>query len=1066
MLPQETYQGQSTRSRRTLQRRAIAALALLIGLAFGGSPAMADWIVHYTVNPADGSGGLISGAGSTDATAITETNINTAQNSQITAAAKAGYVFSHWDQIRTDTEPDQDIGDWGSPAYYQGVMTPDSVWAITANFTPVPTSYTVSMTSAATSVTEGVNGSNTFTVHVSPAVQPGQWVKVKLRTYPSTAQPGGDDFTAPNGIPHTTSDLSYVEYTLNPGDDHLDITVAITDDNVVEDSQGFYLDGFNPTASSGSSASPALIYKYLTIVDNDTATVNVAKKNDGVEGGANAAFTVSTTANLETPVTANLSTVAGTAASPGDYTAISGQSVTLGAAATYSSRVSGDSRDVTVTVQNDGAVDGLGHGHHHRQRYHHRVDHGHRSAETAGNNGEPGRRKTGGIAVSFNVTGTATSGIDYTALSSPVTIAAGANAATVDVSGIVDDNVIETGGETVVVTLTGTNNPGATVNPAAPSATVTIADNDTATVSIEATDAAAGETPGNTGRFTVTLSDAKVAPAVGIVVNYSTGGTATAVTDYAALGGSVLIPSGSGTATISVVAVNGRRGRRDGDRDPDGDQQHRRFGGRCARSGGRDGQRPGDHRRQRHRHLYHRRCVGHEDDGDLSFTVTLSRAVQGGVQVEFYATADGTATVDDGDYGLASGTLSFVGLAGETETITVTPAADEKVEADETFTVSLSNVTPLVFGVPAGAIDAGDDSHRHDPQRRNGHRDIGRGDLLIRTKARAAPATDFTFSVTLNADVQGGFSLAYTTDDGSAKAVDGDYTDNDGTLTFAGTAGEAHLITVAVSDDSTLEADETFTVATGDFSDLAPGVDAGGLSVAGTPQTATIRNDDAADLTITNSLILAEGSTGGGTTDFVFTVTLNRAVQDGFSLAYTTDDGTNPDAQLNATSGDNDYVDNDGTLVFDGTAGETHTITVQVNQDNQVEGNEQFTVALGTATPVDAGYRRHWHRGGRHRDHHQRRYLHDHHRGRGQRRGPDGQRGRRCAGGVHRAAAPGRRRQDRPGCPGRPDGIGGLPDLGRYGRKWPRLHRNGRHPDLQCRRFQRHRLGADSRSHL
>ena len=65
-------------------------------------------------------------------------------------------------------------------------------------------------------------------------------------------------------------------------------------------------------------------------------------------------------------------------------------------------------------------------------------------------------------------------------------------------------------------------------------------------------------------------------------------------------------------------------------------------------------------------------------------------------------------------------------------------------------------------------------------------------------------------------------------------------------------------------------------------------------------------------------------------------------------MAYTTNDGT-------ATAANNDYVDNDGSLTFAGTSGETKTITVLVNGDTTVEPNETFTVALGAISGLAAG---------------------------------------------------------------------------------------------------------------
>jgi len=203
--------------------------------------------------------------------------------------------------------------------------------------------------------------------------------------------------------------------------------------------------------------------------------------------------------------------------------------------------------------------------------------------------------------------------------------------------------------------------------------------------------------------------------------------------------------------------------------------------------------------------------------------------------------------------------------------------------------------------------------------------------------------------VTLSNAVQGGVTVAYTTDDGSATTADGDYVNNDGSLLFSGTAGEVKTITVLVNGDTKVEADEAFSVALGAISGLAPGVPggAGTITTAGSPQSGTITNDDSATLTLSSvSATNLEGNSG--TTAFTFDVTLSNAVQGGVTVAYTTDDGS-------ATTADGDYVNNDGSLLFSGTAGEVKTITVLVNGDTKVEADEAFSVALGAISGLAPG---------------------------------------------------------------------------------------------------------------
>jgi VCBS repeat-containing protein len=83
--------------------------------------------------------------------------------------------------------------------------------------------------------------------------------------------------------------------------------------------------------------------------------------------------------------------------------------------------------------------------------------------------------------LSYSVGGTATSGVDYTALTGTVTILAGATSATIDVP--VLDDLVDEPLETVVVTLTGITSGDADVSLGAPvSATVNLADDDNAPV--------------------------------------------------------------------------------------------------------------------------------------------------------------------------------------------------------------------------------------------------------------------------------------------------------------------------------------------------------------------------------------------------------------------------------------------------------------------------------------------------------------------------------------------------------------------------------------------------------
>jgi len=155
--------------------------------------------------------------------------------------------------------------------------------------------------------------------------------------------------------------------------------------------------------------------------------------------------------------------------------------------------------------------------------------------------------------IAYIITGTATATTDYTALSGTVTIIASATTATIDVSGIIDDAIVEAN-ETVIVTLDSisSGDSGITIDDTADAATVTITDDDVATVSITATDGTAAEDGSDPGQFTVTQT---AVSSTNTVIAYSITGDATPTTDYTALSGSVTITAGATTATIDVTGI-------------------------------------------------------------------------------------------------------------------------------------------------------------------------------------------------------------------------------------------------------------------------------------------------------------------------------------------------------------------------------------------------------------------------------------------------------------------------------------------------------------------------------
>ena len=183
---------------------------------------------------------------------------------------------------------------------------------------------------------------------------------------------------------------------------------------------------------------------------------------------------------------------------------------------------------------------------------------------------------------------------------------------------------------------------------------------------------------------------------------------------------------------------------------------------------------------------------------------------------------------------------------------------------------------------------------------------------------------DAVFTVKLNLASTQVVTVDYATSDGTAEAGF-DYTAANGTLTIEAGA-TVDTITVGIIGDTAVEQNETFTVT---LRNALNAVLWGHVAATG-----VITDNDEASLTITDTHV-SEGNRGS--TDAVFTVTLNPASTQQVTVDYATSDGT-------AEAGF-DYIAANGTLTID--AGATlDTITVGIIGDTAVEQNETFTVTL------------------------------------------------------------------------------------------------------------------------
>lgn len=315
----------------------------------------------------------------------------------------------------------------------------------------------------------------------------------------------------------------------------------------------------------------------------------------------------------------------------------------------------------------------------------------------------------------------------------------------------------------------------------------------------------------------------------------------------------------------------------------------------------------------------------------FTFTVSLTMPSSDTVVMN-YATQDGSAGA--GDYTPASGQLIF--LPGETsKLVSVTVLGDTVVEADETFTLQLSDV---VNADATGAVGTGT---------------IVNDDLPTISVAgpSSGPEGDlFTYTVSLSTPAFVPVSVDYAALDGSATLAGNDYMASSGTLVLNPGETQAQF-SVQTLADAEGEGQETFSVALSNAS---------GAVISGAPVVTTIQDGDIT-LSILDASVI-EGNTGlNPITTMQMTVVLSKAVTGTVSFKYgAATGGTAKHAGLFLSSGDVKVIPfsschadtSPGTCpVVSFAAGETQkTLTIQINGDTLVEPDENFFVKIFSPT--------------------------------------------------------------------------------------------------------------------
>ena len=786
------------------------------------------------------------------------------------------------------------------------------------------------------SVNEGDSGSTSMVFTVTLSAAYSQAVTVGYADAGTGTATSGTDYTAV-----TAGTLTFAAGTTSQT-----ITVSVTGDTTSEPDETVAISLSNPTNATVSTATGT-----GTIADNDTLSISSPSVDEGDSGSTDLVFTVSLNGSKTSAVTVNYADAGdGTATSGTDYDAVTAGTLTIAAGTTSQTITVTVQGDITVepdetvvielsnpssgatlsttassgtgTIRNDDTLPVLS------------ID---SPSVNEGDSGSTDLTFTVTLSAAYTqdvtvtyadaLTGTATSGTDYTALSATVlTITAGTTSQTFNVS-VTGDTTSELD-ETVVITLGNPTNATVSTAPRTGTGTGTIQDDDTLSISSPFVDE--GDSGSANLVFTVSLGGAK---ATAVTVNYSDAGTGTATsgTDYTAVtAGTLTFAAGTTSQTITVLVT--------GDTDVEADEtvvialtNASGAGLSTTASSGTGTIRDDDGTTPTFSIAPTAVSVAEGDSGstNTTFTVTLNPAATSNTRVIFGVTGGTATSGTDYTTPYQNNRITLRFNAGETsKTVSVAVQGDTLDEEDETVVVGLSGAFPVFSTTINSSANTGTLTITDD--------DTSEVSIDSPTVVEGdTGSTNMTFTVSLSRANSRQVAIHYTGVGAQSTASSGtDYTALPaGTLTFA--PGEtSKTVTVEVLGDTIDEPDETVRV------QLGIGANANVILGTNWRGDGTITDDDLAWLR-TGPVSVAEGDSGS--TNLNFTITLSYPAGEQVTVAYAdTGRGT-------ATSGTDYTALAAGTMTI-AQGATTGTIAVEVLGDGVTERNETIVLALSNPT--------------------------------------------------------------------------------------------------------------------
>ncbi len=309
-----------------------------------------------------------------------------------------------------------------------------------------------------------------------------------------------------------------------------------------------------------------------------------------------------------------------------------------------------------------------------------------------------------------------------------------------------------------------------------------------------------------------------------------------------------------------------------------------------------------------------------ENAGSVQLTLSRAGGSDGAASVRC-STANGSADADQ-DYTALDTTVSWSDGESVDKTVQININNDNDDEADETFTVALSEASGASLVTPSQVtVTIVDDDETVTP---------GTLNFTATTAGVNENAGAVTLTVQRTGGSDGAASIDFATSNGSADAGS-DYTAADSVLNWSDGDNADKSIIIDIANDHDDEPNESFTVTLSN----ASGAALGGDKVA----TVTIvDNDDAGDVSLSVSTVSVDEDAG--------TVSIDVTRTGGDDGAITVDYATGDDS---AAAGQ-DYSAANATLNWAHNDAATKTIQIDITDDTVTEGDESFTLTLSSAT--------------------------------------------------------------------------------------------------------------------